>query len=133
MSLDADVIIIGSGAGGAVAAKELGEFGMKVLVLEAGPWYGNKQWKEPNQYRGQDSSSNALDLDVSLLRQQYNRYENSMNDIVTGRFRWGPADRRQTTWHRNIPNSGIAWQVSGVGGIDTTLLGKLTTVLCIGN
>lgn len=38
MNFDADVIIIR--AGGAVAAKELGELGVKVLVLESGPWYG---------------------------------------------------------------------------------------------
>ncbi|UUZ79625.1 FAD-binding protein [Paenibacillus sp. P26] len=50
--LDADVIIIGSGGGGAVAAKELGELGLKVLVLEAGPFYGNKQWPNPNKERG---------------------------------------------------------------------------------
>lgn len=116
MSNDADVIIIGSGGGGAVAAKELGELGIKVLVLEAGPWYGNKQWENPNQYRGPFSSSNSADLDVNLLRRHYNRLENSMNDVVTGRFRWGAADRRQSLWYRNIPNNGFAWQVSGVGG-----------------
>jgi choline dehydrogenase-like flavoprotein len=34
-----DVIIIGSGAGGGVLAKELGEAGLKVIVLEAGKHY----------------------------------------------------------------------------------------------
>jgi choline dehydrogenase-like flavoprotein len=34
-----DVIVIGSGAGGGVIAKELGESGLKVVVLEAGKWY----------------------------------------------------------------------------------------------
>ncbi|MBP1971402.1 choline dehydrogenase-like flavoprotein [Virgibacillus natechei] len=116
MSSDADVIIIGAGAGGAVAAKELGEYGLNVLVLEAGPWYGNKQWEEPNQQRGPVSSSRASDLDVNLLRRQYNRYEKSMNDFLTGRFRWGSADRRQSVWHRDIPENGMAWQASGVGG-----------------
>jgi choline dehydrogenase-like flavoprotein len=37
MNHDADVIVIGAGGGGAVVAKELGEKGIKVLVLEAGP------------------------------------------------------------------------------------------------
>jgi choline dehydrogenase-like flavoprotein len=116
MSIDADVIIIGAGGGGAVAAKELGELGIKVLILEAGPWYGNKQWKEPNRYRGAVSSSSPADLDVNLLRQQYTRYEHTMNDVITGRFRWGPADRSRPVWFRNIPNKGLAWQDSGVGG-----------------
>ncbi|MFD1851398.1 GMC family oxidoreductase N-terminal domain-containing protein [Oceanobacillus bengalensis] len=116
MSIDADVILIGAGAGGAVVAKELGELGVKVTVLEAGPWYGNKQWKEPNQHRGSVSSSNPSDLDVNLLRHQYNRQENTMNDVVSGRFRFGPADRRQSVWYRNIPEHGMAWQASGVGG-----------------
>ena len=48
MSYNADVIIIGAGGGGSVVAKELGELGINVLVLEAGPWYGNKKWPNPN-------------------------------------------------------------------------------------
>ena len=36
---DADVVVIGSGAGGAVAAANLADQGYKVLIIEAGPHY----------------------------------------------------------------------------------------------
>jgi choline dehydrogenase-like flavoprotein len=116
MNIDADVIIIGAGGGGAVAAKELGELGIKVLILEAGPWYGNKKWSRPNQERGPASSSSPDDLDINLLRQQYTKSEHTMNDPISGRFRWGPADRRRSPWQRIIPNHGQLWQATGVGG-----------------
>ena len=37
--LDADVCVIGAGAGGAVVAAELAEGGMSVVVLEEGQWH----------------------------------------------------------------------------------------------
>lgn len=111
-----DVIVIGSGGGGAVIAKELGEMGLKVLVLEAGPWYGNIKWQNPNLQPGAKSSSTFDDLDVSLYKQLVNKYEQNMNDLVSGRFRWGPADRSRSQWFRNIKQKGMIWQSSGVGG-----------------
>lgn len=116
MRLDTDVIIIGAGGGGAVAAKELGELGIKVVVLEAGPWYGNKKWPNPNRERGSVSSCDVEDLDIHLLRQQYTKHEHTMNSFEFGRLRWGPADRRRPPWHRNVPKNGLIWQSAGVGG-----------------
>ena len=37
LDLDADVVVVGSGAGGAVVAAELAEAGQRVLILEEGP------------------------------------------------------------------------------------------------
>jgi choline dehydrogenase-like flavoprotein len=113
---DADVIVIGAGGGGAVAAKELAEKGVRVIVLEAGPWYGNLNWPNPNSERGAVSSSSYADLSIDLLKQSFTDLEEDMNDLVTGKFRWGPANRNLPPWNRS---GGTLWQVSGVGG--TTL------------
>jgi len=119
MPNDIDVIIIGAGGGGAVVAKELGEKGIKVLLLEAGPWYGNKKWPHPNKESGGVSSSSPDDLSLKLLDESFTDYENDMNDTISGRLRWGPSDRSRAPWYRNIPQKGYVWQCSGVGG--TTL------------
>ncbi|WP_335743579.1 GMC family oxidoreductase N-terminal domain-containing protein [Salicibibacter kimchii] len=120
MTVNPDVIIIGAGAGGPVIAKELGEMGIRVLILEAGAWYGNKKWPEPNQNRGwARESSDPKDLDGTLFRKQVTRRENDMNDVVTGKFCFGPADRRRSPWYRKLPNPGLLWANGGVGG--TTL------------
>jgi choline dehydrogenase-like flavoprotein len=116
MSFEPDVIIIGAGGGGAVVAKELGEKGIKVLVLEAGPWYGNEKWPNPNEEAGSKSSSSYKDLNKEIYDKCFNDLENNMNDSLSGRLRWGPADRRKTPWARSIPQKGYAWQLAGVGG-----------------
>lgn len=119
MTHDADVIIIGAGGGGPVVAKELGEKGIKVLLLEAGPWYGNKKWPNPNSEHGAVSDTNPEHLSSEILHRCFSDYEADMNDTVSGKFRWGPADRSMISWFRYIPQGGFAWQTSGVGG--TTL------------
>ncbi len=111
-----DVIVIGAGGGGAVIAKELGEKGLKVLIIEAGPWYGNQKWPNPNLQSGDKESSDKNDLDIILYRQQLNKYEDNMNNLVTGSFRWGPADRDRAPWVRLAPHKQIIWQSAGVGG-----------------
>lgn len=113
---DADVIVIGGGGGGAVVTKELSEKGIKVLLIEAGPWYGNKNWPEPNSAPGAVSSSSYDDLSIDILKSNFTDLEDDMNSRVTGKFRWGPADRNQPPWQRI---GGDAWQISGIGG--TTL------------
>lgn len=46
LELSADVVIIGSGAGGAVSAYELARRGLDVLVLEAGPYVPSRDFTE---------------------------------------------------------------------------------------
>jgi len=116
MTHEYDVIIIGAGGGGPVVANELGEKGIKVLLLEAGPWYGNKKWPNPNREPGAVSDSNPENLSKDILDKYFTDYEDDMNDTISGKFRWGPADRSRSPWFRNVPNGGFVWQSSGVGG-----------------
>jgi len=88
---DIDVIVIGCGGGGAVAAKELAEAGKRVLVLEAGPWY--------------------KDLD-----NDYTRLQHDMGSIIDGKLRWGPPDRTKSPWIRRRDGVWLIHQVAGVGG-----------------
>ncbi len=111
-----DAIVIGAGGGGPVIAKELAELGVRVLILEAGPWLGNKKWPEPNKERGAKESSDPADLDGFLYRKQITRLENDMDDPVTGKFRFGSADRRRSPWFRHLPDQAFIWQTAGVGG-----------------
>lgn len=46
LKLEADVVVIGSGASGAVMAYELSRSGAKVVVLEAGPYIRSTQFQE---------------------------------------------------------------------------------------
>ena len=115
MNNDADVIIIGAGGGGAVVAKELGEKGINVLLIEAGPWYGNVKWPNPNVEPGAVSSSSYEDLSIDILKENFTDLEEDMNSL-SGKFRWGPANRDVGPWPRNIQGRGFTWQNSGVGG-----------------
>jgi choline dehydrogenase-like flavoprotein len=46
-SLSVEVVIVGSGAGGAVAARHLADRGKEVLVVEEGPWAGRPDFGRP--------------------------------------------------------------------------------------
>ena len=89
-----DVIIIGAGGGGPVVAKELAARGLDVLVLEAGP-----NFTDPEK--------------------EWTRWENDANNVLSGYFRFGPADRSKPAWLRETPQNSLIWQLAGVGG--TTL------------
>jgi choline dehydrogenase-like flavoprotein len=86
-----DVIVVGAGGGGAVIAKELGGRGLDVLLLEAGPRFADPE-------------------------HDWNHFESDANSPTSGYFRFGPADRTQPPWVRDIAQSTLVVQLSGVGG-----------------
>jgi len=116
MNIDFDVIVIGAGGGGPVVAKELGENGIKVLLIEAGPWYGNIKWPNPNAEPGAVSSASYEDLNIDILKKSFTDLEDDMNNLISGKFRWGPANREQGPWIRKMAQRGYVWQNAGVGG-----------------
>jgi choline dehydrogenase-like flavoprotein len=124
MANDYDAIVIGAGGGGPVVAKELCDKGLKVLVLEAGAWYGNKKWPNPNSERGAKSSSDFDDLSIDILNKNFTDLEDDMNSLVSGKFRWGPANRDKEPWKRHIAHGGFTWQNAGVGGSTLHYLGN---------
>ncbi len=89
-----DVIVIGCGGGGPVAAKELAAQGLDVLVLE-----GGARFSKPEE--------------------EWSRLENDANNPITGYLRVGPSDRSRPAYPRSIRQDGFIWQIAGVGG--TTL------------
>ena len=87
-----DVIVIGGGGGGPVVAKELAARGLDVLVLEAGPHFADPE-------------------------RDWSHFSQDAGNAVTGYFRWGPADRAEPPWARELhPASLVVQQVAGVGG-----------------
>ena len=73
LDLDADVVIIGSGAGGGINAYELAKAGKKVIVLEAGPYVPSEKFTEmmavsmATLYEGEGAQSNT-DGDITVLQ-----------------------------------------------------------------
>jgi len=85
-----DVIVIGAGGGGAVVAKELAARGLDVLVLEAGG--------------------------AARPDRDWTHYEVDQSAPGSGFLRFGPSDRTRSPWSRELAQSGLIWQVAGVGG-----------------
>src|SRR5258707_5019768 len=86
-----DVIVVGAGGGGSVIAKELGARGLDVLLLEAGPRFAD-------------------------LERDWSHFESDANNPANGYFRFGPADRGKPGWIRELAQSTLFVQLSGVGG-----------------
>jgi choline dehydrogenase-like flavoprotein len=83
--------VVGAGGGGAVIAKELAERGLDVLLLEGGPRFADPE-------------------------RDWSHFESDANNPSSGYFRFGPADRAKAPWVRELAQSTLFVQLSGVGG-----------------
>lgn len=124
MARETDVVIVGAGGDGPALAWRLGQLGIDTLVLEAGPWHGHENWPNPHSDRGGTDSSNPDALSGDLLDEQFTRLENDMNNPVSGKLRFGPADRCRGPWYRSINQNAFLYQVAGVGGTTLHYLGN---------
>lgn len=113
---ETDVVVVGAGADGPALAWRLGDLGVDVLVLEAGPFYGNEQWQVPREAPGGDLSDDPADLSGELYDSQFTASEGDMNNPLDGKLRWGPADADRPPWARTIPQQLYITQLAGVGG-----------------
>lgn len=111
-----DVIVIGCGGGGGVVAKELGELGLEVLVLEAGPWHGHPKTDTKGAPRKGGLTPEEDLAWGKTLDEQFNMFELAAGNPVDGFLRWGPADRTRPPWQRHLPDNMYVWQSAGVGG-----------------
>ncbi|GAA6142842.1 GMC family oxidoreductase [Hydrogenophaga sp. 5NK40-0174] len=70
LHLKADAVVIGSGAGGAIAAYELAKAGKKVIVLEAGPYVPSEKFPE------------MLAVAMGMMYQDHGGQANTTGDIT---------------------------------------------------
>lgn len=70
VTLNADVVVVGSGAGGAIAAYELAKKGKKVIVLEAGPYVPSDKFTE------------MMAISMGALYQDHGGQANANGDIT---------------------------------------------------
>ena len=115
-----DAVVVGAGGDGPVTAWKLADAGLSVLLLEAGPFHGNKKWPTPHEDPGGVSSSSVEDLSGKLLDEQFTTREFEMLTELL----FGPADHERGFWFRKYPGDGAILQCAGVGGTTLHYLGN---------
>lgn len=108
--LDADVVVIGSGAGGAPMAAELAEAGFDVIVLEEGSYYQTRDFTADNSamvrqlYR--DGGATMAIGSPPILYQEGRAVGGST--VINGGMSWRTPDKVLARWDRELGLAGIA-------------------------
>jgi len=108
--LDADVVVIGSGAGGATMAAELAEAGFDVIVLEEGSYYQTRDFTANSSamtrqlYR--DGGATAALGSPPILYQEGSAVGGST--VINGGMSWRTPDKILARWDRELGLAGIA-------------------------
>jgi choline dehydrogenase-like flavoprotein len=129
-SLRADVCVIGSGAGGAVVAKELAEKGLRVIVLEEGRYNTSRDFTQreadmfPRLYREQASRATA---DFSVLVLQGRTVGGSTVPSFCSSFRPPPAILDAWEQQRGLSGVGSALMAPYFERVEKALGVRLTT------
>jgi len=107
--LDADVVIVGSGAGGATMAAELAEGGLDVVVLEEGPFVTTSSFNADASgavrrlYR--DGGATLAIGNPPVLYQEGRAVGGST--VVNGGMSWRTPEKILDRWHREAGLDGI--------------------------
>jgi len=108
--VDADVLVIGSGAGGATVAAELAEAGFDVVVLEEGSYYQTRDFTADTSamvrqlYR--DGGATMAIGNPPVLYQEGRAVGGST--VINGGMSWRTPDKVLARWEREAGLAGIA-------------------------
>ncbi|HEX4421809.1 MAG TPA: GMC family oxidoreductase [Kofleriaceae bacterium] len=108
--IDADVVVVGSGAGGATVAAELAEAGFDVVVVEEGSYYQTRDFTADSSamvrqlYR--DGGVTMALGDPPILYQEGRAVGGST--VINGGMSWRTPDKILARWERELGLAGIA-------------------------
>ncbi|MEJ7604237.1 MAG: FAD-dependent oxidoreductase, partial [Kofleriaceae bacterium] len=108
--LDCDVVVVGSGAGGATIAAELAEAGFDVVILEEGSYYGTRDFTADSSamvrqlYR--DGGATIAVGNPPIMYQEGRVVGGST--VINGGMSWRTPDKILARWEREAGLAGIA-------------------------
>jgi len=115
LSLECDVVIVGSGAGGSMAARELAGRGLSVVLLEEGPHHRPRQFDQREEH-----------MLPSLFRELGGQRTDDLSLLVlSGRGLGGSTVHNTNLCKRTAPEILAHWRELGVTDLDDATLDPL--------